>query len=358
MPGGVPPDKPLHQVLGADVQGVPGDILDGQVHPAVPGGQVHIDPGARQGVLAHIAQKVVQHPPQQTSVGHGLQVALVGVYDDLQLPGGELLAVVPDGLVDDLVDQDGGEVDGHVAGGRLAGLHQILRQLLQPPGLPVQHRQILLGLLRQLLLLQQVHIVDDGGEGRFDVVGDVGDELSLQPLGPHPLLHRPVEALADGVEVLRVGLQIPVHAVGVDLGLQVSLRQGPSLIPDLLGLDGEPRRPGDDGSIQSQKQEEEQAVVGVAVEGQQGQAQLEEQHAGGQHHRPPGHGEDTDQSPHPGQESPPQPPHPPEEHVAQGVAPPLAQLDAGGQAHEHRQRRQDHPGGGTGRRRHVGQVGG
>ena len=154
MAGGVAPDEPLHQLLGGDVQRVPGNVLDRQDHLSIPRPQVHVHPGPRHSVLADVAEQIVQHPPQQTPVRQGHQVALVGVDDYLQLPGGQLLVVVPYGLVDDLIDHDGLQLHGNVAGGRFAGLHQVLGQLLQPVGLAVQHRYIFPGGGRQLLFFQ------------------------------------------------------------------------------------------------------------------------------------------------------------------------------------------------------------
>ena len=51
IPGGVPPDEPLHQFVGVDVQLFPGDILHGDDDLAVHFYQVDIDPGAGQGIF-------------------------------------------------------------------------------------------------------------------------------------------------------------------------------------------------------------------------------------------------------------------------------------------------------------------
>ena len=226
MAGGVAPDKALHQLIGADIQRVAGDVLDGEQDLVVLCSQIHIDPRTGHGVLAHIAQEIVQHPPQQAAIGQGHQIPLIGVDNHLQPPGGQFLVVVADSLVDDLVDHDRLQGNGDVARGRLAGLHQVLRQLFQPVGLPVQYGQILAGGRGEFLLLQQVHIADNAGQGGLDVVGDIGDELSFQPFGLHPLLHRLVHAHADGVQILPVALHVKKQLFRVQLRVQIPRRQG------------------------------------------------------------------------------------------------------------------------------------
>ena len=101
--------------------------------------------------------------------------------------------------MDNFIHHNGFQFHSDIAGGCLTGLHQVLGQLLQPVGLTVQHCQIFLGGRRKILLFQQVHIVDNAGKGRFNVVGDIGDELCLQPLTLQPLLHGLIHTNADGV---------------------------------------------------------------------------------------------------------------------------------------------------------------
>ena len=79
--------------------------------------------------------------------------------------------------------------------------------------------------------MQEVDVVDDGRERRLDVVGDVGYELGLEPLGLHALGDLLGEAIADAVEVLGVGLELPVHVRGVYLLVELALGQ---LLPGLF----------------------------------------------------------------------------------------------------------------------------
>ncbi len=336
MPGGIAPDKPLHKLVCGHIQRVPGDVLDGQNHFPVPGTQVHINPRPGHGVLAYVVQQIVQHPPQQPSVRQSHEVALVGVDDDLQLPGGQLLVVVPDGLVDDLVDHDGLQIHGDIARGRLAGLHQILGQLFQPAGLPVKHQQVLLCGVRKVLLLQQIHVVDDAGQGRLDVMGDVGDEFGLQPLAFQPLLHRLVHADADGVQILGVALHVKVHLLGIQLGLQVPGGQSGAHVPDPLELEGQPGRPRHQGRVQRGNQQENKEAS-VAGEEQQDQDGLSSQNPQRRQDGSPGHWQCSDQLRHRPPAPLPQPFAPAYQPPADRIAPPLSLFEPGGQSQHHRQ---------------------
>ena len=102
-------------------------------------------------IFADIAEQIVQHAPQQPTVCQSHHTAFVGVDDDVQTSGQQFLVVVADGLMDDLVDNDGFRFDGYVAGGCLAGLYQIFRQLFQLVGLAVQNGYVLGGGFRQIL---------------------------------------------------------------------------------------------------------------------------------------------------------------------------------------------------------------
>ena len=102
-----------------------------------------------------------------------------------------------------------------IAGGGFAGLHQILDELFQPGGLPFQHRQIFLHLLPlRVGFVQQVHIVDDGGEGGLDVVGYVGNQLGLEPLALEPPLYGGGQPIPDMGQVLR-GAPLLIYRVSM-----------------------------------------------------------------------------------------------------------------------------------------------
>ena len=88
-----------------------------------------------------------------------------------------------------------------ISRGSFGCLHQILYQLFQPLRLPFQYRQVFLRrLIWHLFLFQQVHIVDNGGERRFDIVGDICNELCFHALAFQPLLHCARHSHANVVE--------------------------------------------------------------------------------------------------------------------------------------------------------------
>ena len=144
-------------------------------------------------------------------------------------PGGlQLVGKLTQGLIHGLRRIDLRNLHGNVAGAGLAHLHQVLDELFHPVGLAVQHLQIGLLLLGGVGFFQQVHIVDDGGQGRFDIVGHVGDQLGLHAFGFQLILsrhHRHIRQTvqlfgelpegADEVFVIHLGLQITAaHTLG------------------------------------------------------------------------------------------------------------------------------------------------
>ena len=71
-------------------------------------------------------------------------------------------------------------------------------------------------------LLQQVYIVDNGGQRGLDLVGDVGDELGAHPLGAHLLLGRHHDHIGQAVQLLGHILEAADHQLFVHLDLQVA----------------------------------------------------------------------------------------------------------------------------------------
>ena len=59
-----------------------------------------------------------------------------------------------------------------------------------------------------LLLLEQLGIADDGGEGGFEIVGDVCDQLYLHPLAPHLFGQCGTQTLLHVGELLRCTVEI------------------------------------------------------------------------------------------------------------------------------------------------------
>ena len=197
--------------------------------------QLHIHPGALQGVLGAVAQQIVQHPPQSPAVRHHPHRVVGQGAHHCQPCGLEPFLVLAQGLICDFSQVQPGQLHRQHAGGRLGGLHQVLGKLFQAVTLALQHVDILLHpLVGHGLLFQQVHIVDDGGEGGFQVVGDVGDELGFEVLAAHPLRHRLGDGLAQVVQLLGVLPQVVGHVVAGDLHVQIALEQFPGTAANLL----------------------------------------------------------------------------------------------------------------------------
>ena len=92
--------------------------------------------------------------------------------------------------------------------------------------LPVEHGEVFPLLLRRVLALKQIDVVHNARERRFDVVRYVGDQLRLEPFDLELLLHRDAHAVADGIEVFAVALEIEVHMRGIDLRGEVARSEG------------------------------------------------------------------------------------------------------------------------------------
>ena len=97
----------------------------------------------------------------------------------------------------------------------------------------MQHVHVFLRLLRlDVLLFQKIHIVDDGGQRRLDVVGDVGDELCLHALGACLLVDGLLDAGLDALQIFLVLFERGQPA-GNGLALVIGLPVGDGL-PFLL----------------------------------------------------------------------------------------------------------------------------
>ena len=225
--GGVAPDEALHQLIGGDVQLGAGDVLQADGDGFLVAGGHGVDTGVLQGVFADVAHQVIHDAAEELAVGADGQRLLRRAGHQRQAAVGQPFLV----LAHDLIEQDGHvrglQIHRQRAGGRLGRLHQILRQLFQPAALPVQHGDILPGGLGlHVLLLQQIHVVDDGGQGGLDVVGHVGDELGLHALGLGLLLHGLLYAGAQVVHALAVALEVTDEQPGVDVLGEVAVGHG------------------------------------------------------------------------------------------------------------------------------------
>ena len=236
----------------------------------------------------------------------------------------QALAVLPHRLVDELPDVPPGWAAGKIPAGGLGELHQVLRELLQLSGLAVQHQEVSMLLGGGVVLLQKVHVVDDGGQGGLDVVGDVGDELGLQALALELVLHGNAHPPADGVQVLAVAAEVPDHPAGVHLIAEVPGRQRLTALAQLLELIGEGR-----GGEDQQQRKNGVGPSGVVPQ-QDGDKECKPRAA---QQRPPDQGDSPDGSHRPPPDGPQSPPEEAEEPVGEGILPPFAELPPDADGH-------------------------
>ena len=216
--GGVTPDEALHQLIGGDVQLSAGDVLEADGHMLLVTGRHGVDPGVLQGVFADVAHQIVHDAAEQLAVGIDGDGLLRRAGYQRQAAVGQPVLVFAHDLVEQHGDVRGLQIYRQRAGGRLGRLYQILRQLLQAAALTIQHGDVLPGGFRlHVLLLQQVHVVDDGCQRSFDVMGHVGDQFSLHALSPGLLLHGLLHAGAQVVHALAVALEVADEPPGVDV---------------------------------------------------------------------------------------------------------------------------------------------
>ena len=211
--------------------------------------------------------------------------------------------------------------------------------------LPVQHGDVFPRRRgRHILLLQQIHIVDDGRQRRFDVVGYIGDQLGFQVLGLHLLLHRLLQAALYIVQLLSVSLEISDEIPGIDSRGEIPLGQ---LFAALL------QRPQAYGDIQHHQQLHELQrqkdtvshtveVVDIKQELRTGDDQPYQR--GLPHQRQPDEG--VQQRPENGSDNAPEEPgYPPDQRTSQdGARLALGGKGAQEQQHQRHQRRaEEHP---------------
>ena len=73
-----------------------------------------------------------------------------------------------------------------------------------------------------LLFFNQVGIVNDGSQRRFDVMGYIGDQFRFHTLALQPLFHRCSHTFANAVQILAVALKIPEHSLSVNLRCKIT----------------------------------------------------------------------------------------------------------------------------------------
>ena len=91
-------------------------------------------------------------------------------------------------------------------------------------------------------MLQKINVVDDARERRLDVVRNVRNELGFEPLALELLVDRRGHAVADGIEILGVALNVPVHPFRVHLRVKIAGGKGFALPLELSKLEREEAR--------------------------------------------------------------------------------------------------------------------
>ena len=89
------PRKPLHQLVGGDIQRGGGDVAEGDGHLVLSRLTGEVDPGPRLGVLVNVAQQVLKHPPQQPPVGGNGRVLRGGGEDQVHPLGRQIFPGIP-----------------------------------------------------------------------------------------------------------------------------------------------------------------------------------------------------------------------------------------------------------------------
>ena len=191
-------------------------------------------------------------------------------------------------------------------------------------------------------LLQQIHIVDDGGQGGLNVVGNVGYQLRLHPVGLELILRRHHGHIRQGVELFGAVRKAADQIFRGNPTIQIALRHPPGPRQDHaegIGTVGSHSAADD-----QRKDEQNQPAVRIIAECHR-QPQQEYHRAQNQRRdHPLPHGVQRGEQPHRHTEQPPaafgQRPHTPAEKA---VAPPVAAgcLALGRQSEEvpHRQQR-------------------
>ena len=182
--------------------GVPGHVFDADGNPAFAPLHLGVDPAAGQRVGQRVGVKVLEHPVQPVAVR--ADPGLLGQMSHKgEGTGFNGLVHVRQGLADQLGQIQRAGLQGQLAAGGLAHLEYIPHHGFQPVGLHLQNLGVVRRGLLKRFLAEKTRIIDDAGQRRFQIVGHIGDQLQLEPLGPHLLLHPGLDALLQRVQVLR-----------------------------------------------------------------------------------------------------------------------------------------------------------
>ena len=80
------------------------------------------------------------------------------------------------------------------------------------------------GLLGNILPFEQIHIIDNGCERRFNIMGDIRDQVRLHPLTADTFIHGPIQALADIIDIIgKLQKHTGTHILCLNLIIQIPI---------------------------------------------------------------------------------------------------------------------------------------
>ena len=221
--GAVPTDKTFHQFVRVDVQLIPGDVLHRDKYQIRILFDLYINAGIGLGIFAGVTQQIAQHTPHEVAVHQTINDFVFRCVDNsFQLGGRQFFFIFPHSLLYQFHNVCACQRTMDVASGCFGGFHQVFRQFFQTAGLAVQHFDINGSLSGQFFFFQQIHIVDDGCQWCFDVVGYVGDELCPQTFTLHFLIQGNGNAFGDIVQIFPVLAEGTEHTACIYLIFQIA----------------------------------------------------------------------------------------------------------------------------------------
>src|SRR5699024_529120 len=110
-----------------------------------------------------------------------------------------------------------------ISGTDLGRFYQILCQLFQSLGFCIQDINVSFDLrVLDPLPFQEIHIIDDRRQRRFDIVRHIGDQVGFQTFALHLFLNRRLQAFSHTVDCLRHFQVIAAQCRQINLILQIS----------------------------------------------------------------------------------------------------------------------------------------
>ena len=169
--GTVAPHKAVGDLFRAEIQLGGGNVFEHHLRAVLLRHQRDISPGAGHAVFGDVHHQVLKDAAGLLPVQHQRHAFLRELPAEIDAAGFGFVGQ----LVLDLLEQCGqiyfSVMHGHVPCGGLAHLKQVLDQPLEPLGFFVQRFNVFGPVFgRKGGVLEQVHIGDDGGQRRFQVV--------------------------------------------------------------------------------------------------------------------------------------------------------------------------------------------